>query len=741
MDEHTIDTLRVVLIKPTKYDDDGYLIRFWRGVLPSNTLNVLNGLTEAVKERKVLGNVAVEISRFDETAEKVPVKRIIRWSRQRGTKVVVGLVGVQTNQYPRALDMGREFRAAGLDVIMGGFHTSGTINMMSDQEPDIQELVREGIIVVSGEVEEGWGDILNDALHNRLKPIYSYAQDLQNLIDLGQADEPVIDTALMSHFADPSFGTMDTSRGCPFSCSFCTIINVQGRKMRERTPEDIASFVRKNYFEKNIQFYFFTDDNFARKKYWRETFEALIRLREEGVRITFMMQVDLARKPKGFVELAAKAGCAHVFIGMESVNPENLAAEGKGQNKVEEYAGIMKEWHDVDVAVQTGYIIGLPHDTKEGSARDVKFLIDEIKPDWASFFMMTPLPGSRDHLEMKKAGVWMDPDFNKRDSFHATIEHPNMTAEEWNEAYYDAWSTFYSKENIIRILSRWNHNPHMYWSMLWVLLWYKHSSLVEKTHPMVAGLFRFKDRTVRRSGYAVDSLPVHVWKRTKELSKLAVIWAKLLKEFEEIWLQTRKPSDTEQKWIAEAARIQGDIWRTLHIPEWQERYRNARATLPGQAKALLDPFEELTSRILASGRDLRMFMAQWERVQGRLQDLCQSVTAEGEAVQKSLLELSRILKTGRPTDKVQGWYEAYNRLKKTIPETLHFIPTKFDALTNRVVYSRQDLNQFWSATVDAIRSHRLWQVRPLRLIAAAYQDLRITADFASHFKMNHSKIN
>jgi hypothetical protein len=87
-------------------------------------------------------------------------------------------------------------------------------------------------------------------------------------------------------------------------------------------------------------FLFFTDDNFARKKLWRETFEAIIKLREEGLNVSFMMQVDLARKPKDFVGLAAKAGCTQVFIGMESVNPENLKAEGKKQNNVEEYRGI-----------------------------------------------------------------------------------------------------------------------------------------------------------------------------------------------------------------------------------------------------------------------------------------------------------------------------------------------------------------------------------------------------------------
>ncbi|MEK6563248.1 MAG: radical SAM protein, partial [Candidatus Binatota bacterium] len=176
---------RIVLIKPSKYDDDGYVIRFWKGVLPSNTLSVLNGLTEEVKRSRVFGDLRIEIVTFDETTEKIPVKNIIRWSRRPSTKLIVGLVGVQTNQFPRAFDLGRQFRAAGIDVIMGGFHTSGTINMLGEQEPDIQELVKESISIVSGEVEENWAEILADALHGRLKPIYSFAQDLQSLVDIG----------------------------------------------------------------------------------------------------------------------------------------------------------------------------------------------------------------------------------------------------------------------------------------------------------------------------------------------------------------------------------------------------------------------------------------------------------------------------------------------------------------------------------------------------------------------------
>ena len=555
---------RVVLIKPSKYDDDGYVIRFWKGVLPSNTLNVLHGLTAEAQSSRVFGELSIEIITFDETAEKLPIKKIIRWSRHPSTKLIVGLVGVQTNQFPRAFDLARQFRSAGIDVLIGGFHTSGTVNMLGEQEPDIQALVKESITVVSGEVDDHWAEILADALHGRLKPIYSFAQDLQNLVDISEAPLPRISPKTMRHFAKSSFGTADTSRGCPFACSFCTIINVQGRTMRERSAAGIAEMLRTNFNEHGVSFYFFTDDNFARKKLWRETFEEIIKLRNEGIKISFMMQVDLARKPKDFVRLSAEAGCTQVFIGMESVNPRNLAAEGKGQNKVEEYRTIIDEWHNAGIVVHTGYIIGLPFDTKEQVAEDIRYLMDIIQPDQSSFFMMTPLPGSHDHREMKKRGEWMDPDFNKRDSFHATIKHPNMTAEEWSLAYDEAWKAFYSKENMIKILLRWNDHPRNYWNLMSVFFWYKNAAIIEKEHPMIAGFFRLKERLSRRPGFAIDPLHVHLWKRTKEVFHLFVAWAKFLKEMEEVWLQTRHRTEKEQKWLEDAQRIQAEM-RTWKI--------------------------------------------------------------------------------------------------------------------------------------------------------------------------------
>ena len=724
------EKFHIVLIKPSKYDDDGYLIRFWKGVLPSNTLNVLHGLTEDIIERRVFGKLAIEVTTFDETAEKVPVGKIIRWSKSPGTKLLVCMVGVQTNQYPRAVDMARLFRGEKITVIMGGFHTSGTINMLSDQEPDIQELFREGICVVSGEVEGKWEGILADYLHGQLKPLYSFAQDLQNLVDIGEAPLPRTSAKTMRHFAYPSFATADTSRGCPFSCSFCTIINVQGRKMRERSPASIAAMMRRN-LANGLSFYFFTDDNFARKKLWRETFEEIIKLRDEGLDITFMMQVDLARKPKDFVTLAAKAGCTQVFIGMESVNPQNLAAEGKKQNKVDEYRAIIKEWHDAGVLVHAGYIIGLPWDSKEQVAEDMRFLKDEVEPDQASFFMLTPLPGSHDHREMKRRGDWMDPDFNKRDSFHATIKHPLMTAEEWTEAYEDAWKTFYSKENMIKALSKWTDTPKNYWNLMSIFFWYKNAALIEKQHPMVAGFFRLKDRKVRRPGYAVDSLPVHLWKRTKEITALLITWAKFVKEMEEVWLQTRNKSETEERWLEQIQRTQSDIWRALRIGEIQNIYNNAKDTLPERVRVLLAPLDDLSSRILYSRRDLNRFLKQWEQLRQSIQDLR---LGESETARKWLDEMQQIQTSIRFSDRISEWQESYQRLRNSLPSKAQLSLIQYDAINDRVVHSRQQLQRIWSESVNNFKAHKLWALRPLQLTRAAIHDLFLTRSFAATFK-------
>ncbi len=614
------DTVVIYLIKASKYDDDGYVIRHWRGVLPSNSLACLYGLTEEVRRRGTLGaDLKWKIEVLDESVHYVDVKKIVRQSRKSRTKTIVCLVGVQTNQFPRASDLAMEFRKASLTVLIGGFHVSGSIAMLHQTPPEIQDVIDAGCTVVLGEVEEHWEEILGDAVEEKLQPIYDYLSDLP---DLQFKPIPKIHKKYLSKFITSNFGTIDCGRGCPFNCSFCTIINVQGRKMRMRDPEGLASELRHNYYEKGVSFYFFTDDNFARNKFWERILDTLIRLRnEEGIKIQFLMQVDvLSYKIKNFLRKAQEAGCTMVFIGMESINQKNLEAAGKRQNDVDDFVNLIQAYRDHNISTHVGYIIGFPFDTHESVLDDVRRLANEIKVDQASFFMLTPLPGCQDHLEMVKRGEYMDSDYNRFDSFHETMNHPALKPGEWQEVYRAAWRSFYSFENMKQILLR--TPADRYWDVFKNCIWYKSASHIEDNHPMITGFFRLKDRLSRRPGYAIDPWFVHVRKRTREIKGYLVAWVKLFLEMEELWLQTRKRGEKEQRIIDEIQKVRSDVkeWRKLRVQELREAYAraaqkvkeiqehaNVKIAVPSKAALYFKKLNILSDRITYSRQHLNDF--------------------------------------------------------------------------------------------------------------------------------------
>jgi radical SAM superfamily enzyme YgiQ (UPF0313 family) len=613
--------LTIVLIKPSKYDDGGYVIRHLRGVLPSNTLACLCSLTEDLNRRKVLGDdLKIRIKILDDTVQKIPVDSIIRSNRRSGCKTVVALVGVQSNQFPRAADIARRFRAGGLQVLIGGFHVSGTLALFPDIKPEIQELIDLGVTVVKGEVEETWGEILADALQDRLKPLYDFMDRKPDLFD---KPVPTIHRSYLKRFITSNFGTIDCSRGCPYNCSFCTIINVQGQKVRFRSVETLADAIRENYSRHGIDFYFFTDDNFARNACWREIFTMLASLRtDEGLFIQFMIQVDTqAYKIPDFVELASRAGCTQVFIGMESINPKNLKAAGKAQNQVQNYTEMIAAWHEAKIATHIAYIIGFPFDTPESVEEDIKRLKQELGAEQASFFMLTPLPGSQDHARMMLAGEYMDPDLNRYDSFHETTRHPNFAPGEWYATYRKAWLSFYSFEHMRHVLA--NAYPGNYWNILRNYIWYKNSVLVEGGHPMIHGFFRLKDRTDRRPGFPIESRLTHFARRFRDVRGLARKWIALLLEMEELWLQTRIRSKAEVRLLSELKRARDEVNRSLRTAELQLAHYRAKVHAPELhvpsklALAFRDLNFGLAKRITYSRADIQKFWAgawrKWRR--------------------------------------------------------------------------------------------------------------------------------
>ncbi len=237
--------------------------------------------------------------------------------------------------------------------------------------------------------------------NGELAPLYNYMDDLPALAG---EPPPFLPRQHVSRTSG-SLSSIDLGRGCPYQCSFCTIINVQGRKSRIRSADDLEHIVRENYAE-GIKRFFITDDNFARNKDWEPLFDRMIQMRVgEGMNIGFTIQVDtLCHKIPNFIEKATKAGVRRVFIGLENINPDNLIAAKKRQNKITEYREMLQKWRNHGAITYAGYILGFPADTKESIARDIEIIKRELPVDILEFFFLTPLPGSEDHKVLWQQG-------------------------------------------------------------------------------------------------------------------------------------------------------------------------------------------------------------------------------------------------------------------------------------------------------------------------------------------------
>src|SRR5256714_1001793 len=264
----------LILIKPSHYDDDGYVVQWLRSTIPSNWLAALYGLARDCRQRHVLGDdVEIEIHPFDETNARIRPKELAAMICEAGDGMVM-FVGVQSNQFPHMLDLAKPLLAHGIQIAVGGFHVSGTMSMLGGNDVDVH---------------------------------------------------------------------------------------------REKVKQGLRSF-------------FITDDNFARNKDWEAILDRIIHLREvEKLKLGFLIQVDtLCHKLPNFIEKCARAGVRRVFIGLENINPDNLAAAHKRQNKITEYRKMLLAWKEAKIITYCGYITGFPNDTAESIKHDVEIVKKEL---------------------------------------------------------------------------------------------------------------------------------------------------------------------------------------------------------------------------------------------------------------------------------------------------------------------------------------------------------------------------
>ena len=333
-----------------------------------------------------------------------------------------------------------------------------------------------------------------------MKPLYNF---MDHLPSLEGEPAPILPR---KHLARTTghYSSIDLGRGCPYQCSFCTIINVQGRKSRFRTPDDLEQIIRENR-KQGIDRFFITDDNFARNSDWEILLDRVIKLQDEGIHCGFTIQVDtLCHKIPNFIEKATKAERGASSSGLRTSTPRIYHR----QEAAEQDHRISR--HAAEVAGARGAHLRrlhprLPGGHKESILRDIEIIKRELPLDILEFFFLTPLPGSEDHKTLLKKGVWMDPDINKYDLDHRVAHHSKMTDQEWEEAYRAAWATYYTPEHIRTILKRAaqipNGRPKPITS---TIMWFKLMIEQEGVHPLEGGAFRLKYRRDRRRSLPLE---------------------------------------------------------------------------------------------------------------------------------------------------------------------------------------------------------------------------------------------
>jgi radical SAM superfamily enzyme YgiQ (UPF0313 family) len=527
----------LVLIKPSHYDEDGYVIQWLRSPIPSNSLASLYGLAKDCGERAVLGaDVELEIHALDETNTRVRPGRLARLIERAGAGMVM-LVGVQSNQFPRALDIAAPLRARGIAVGIGGFHVSGTISMLGGADADVDRARAMGLSLFAGEAEGRLDQVLQDAAAGMLKPLYNFMDDLPG-IEGTPIPLMAVERAQRTAGGVTSF---DAGRGCPYQCSFCTIINVQGRKSRRRSADDIEKIVRVNYAQ-GLRSFFITDDNFARNKDWEPILDRLIQLRQvEKLNIGFIIQVDtLCHKLPNFVQKCALAGVRRVFIGLENINPDNLLGAKKRQNKITEYRKMLLAWKSARVITYAGYILGFPNDTVDSILHDIDVIKRELPVDLLEFFYLTPLPGSEDHLKLVRAGAPLDPDMNKYDLNHVCTTHSRMSREEWDRAYKLAWQRYYTTDHIETVLRRVASVGANASNALFLMTWFKGSIDLEKIHPLEGGFLRLKFRRDRRPNRPIEPVWRFYPRYWSEAAVKLASWCTLYLRLRRIYLRIKR---------------------------------------------------------------------------------------------------------------------------------------------------------------------------------------------------------
>ncbi len=481
--------LDVVIIKPSKYGLNGFVDRFRKGFFPNATLPYMKSITP-----QSIAGVTVRVVTIDEYVQ-TDLKYLEQLKSNDGQKLIA-LVGVQSHQFHRAVDLAGFARDHGSNVVIGGPHPMTC---------DTSMLQNKGVAFAQAEAEIIWESILVDATIGELKPVYGSEQRWARSLEAPPLIPPSrtdIKRYMMSMLG------VYPARGCPFTCNFCSVIKIAGRSIRSESISVTLETLRRAK-DSGIKNILFTSDNFNKFPDAPELLRAMI---EEKINLPFFVQCDTQiGKQEELVELMARAGCFQIFLGVESFDRKTLLGAHKGQNHPEVYRNIVKMCEKNGILSHFSNIIGFPGQSRDQILDHVKILND-LSPDIASFYILTPIPGTDQYAEFMKSGVLNKPNLDRFDTTCSVWKHDVLPPEEIENLLYECYKKFYSVRNIGRKLLRKTNGGLLFRLGLPI---YANWSARMRTHPMSGGIGRVRldsaseylTRRKERFGFELFPLP------------------------------------------------------------------------------------------------------------------------------------------------------------------------------------------------------------------------------------------
>jgi len=462
--DRTMRKLSVVLLKASKYGPDGYVERFGRGFMPNATVPYINSLIP-----DSLGETAIHTATIDEYVQ-INLDYLNMLDARANGPTTALFVGVQSHQLHRALDLAVYARDRGCMTVIGGPHAMTC---------DTSLLQGRGISFATSEAEMILTTILADAVQGELQPVYGNDQRWMR-----ELDPPVLKVPNAAEFEKhltPLLGVYP-ARGCPYTCDFCSVIQIAGRNIRSQ-PVKTTIATLKAAQAAGVKWVMFTSDNFNKYSEAKALCEAII---EERLPLRYFIQCDtqIVKQPE-LIKLFARAGVFEIFLGVESLDRATLVKAHKAQNHPDTYRQIKEMCDEVGIDTHFSMIIGFPGDTHNGILRQLDEL-KRINPYDASFYLLCPIPGTEQYKDFLAKGLITEENLDRFDGTCPTWAHPNLSWPEWQELFRKCFRGFYSFKHAATFQPKGGITRSEMWKRTAFAWWCTYNG----QHPMSGGLGR-----------------------------------------------------------------------------------------------------------------------------------------------------------------------------------------------------------------------------------------------------------